>query len=295
MQKSETNSDTKKQAVLLTIIASSLWGTSFPAIKIGLQFMDAYTFVFLRFSFALLLMFGVLLFTKNFALHFNKKRLILFLGITNGVAYLLQYMGMFYTSASKASLLVNLTVIWVALLSPILVKEQISRKKLSGVIISFLGIFLVTTNLDFQSFTTGEIFGDILVIAAGIIWALFIIYNKPLVNESKNMIQSLTLLLLFTMIPLMPVLTFSSANFLTLPWEAWIAITYTAIFCWIIPYLLWSKGLKNISPVTSSVILLNEIIVAVAFSTIILRESLTVVSGIGAALIIIAIIVVSNS
>jgi drug/metabolite transporter (DMT)-like permease len=295
MQKSETNSDTKKQAVLLTIIASSLWGTSFPAIKIGLQFMDAYTFVFLRFSFALLLMLGVLLFTKNFSLNFNKKRLILFLGITNGAAYLLQYMGMFYTSASKASLLVNLTVIWVAILSPILVKEQISRKKLSGVIISFLGIFLVTTNLDFQSFTAGEIFGDILVISAGIIWALFIIYNKPLVNESKNMIQSLTLLLLFTMIPLMPVLTFSSANFLILPWEAWIAITYTAIFCWIIPYLLWSKGLKNISPVTSSVILLNEIIVAVAISTIILRESLTAVSGIGAALIIIAIIVVSNS
>ncbi len=295
MQKSEKTSDTKKQAVLLTIIASSLWGTSFPAIKIGLQFMDAYTFVFLRFSFALLLMLGVLLFTKNFALNFNKKRLILFLGITNGAAYLLQYMGMFYTSASKASLLVNLTVIWVALLSPIVVKEQISRKKLSGVIVSFLGIFLVTTNLDFQSFNTGEIFGDILVIAAGIIWALFIIYNKPLVNESKNMIQSLTLLLLFTMIPLMPVLTFSSANFLILPWEAWIAITYTAIFCWIIPYLLWSKGLKNISPVTSSVILLNEIIVAVAISTIILRESLTAVSGIGAALIIIAIIVVSNS
>ncbi len=295
MQKSEKNSDTKKQAVLLTIIASSLWGTSFPAIKIGLQFMDAYTFVFLRFSFALLLMVGVLLFTKNFPLNFNKKRLILFLGITNGAAYLLQYIGMFYTSASKASLLVNLTVIWVALLSPIILKEQISRKKLSGVIVSFLGIFLVTTNLNLQSFNTGEIFGDILVIAAGIIWALFIIYNKPLVNESENMIQSLTLLLLFTMIPLMPVLTITSANFLTLPWEAWIAITYTAIFCWIIPYLLWSKGLKNISPVTSSVILLNEIIVAVAISTIILKESLTVVSGIGATLIIIAIIVVSNS
>jgi len=295
MQKSEKTSDTKKQAVLLTIIASSLWGTSFPAIKIGLQFMDAYTFVFLRFSFALLLMVGVLLFTKNFSLNFNKKRLILFLGITNGAAYLLQYMGMFFTSASKASLLVNLTVIWVALLSPIILKEQISRKKLSGVIVSFLGIFLVTTNLNLESFNTGEIFGDILVIAAGIIWAFFIIYNKPLVNESENMIQSLTLLLLFTMIPLMPVLTFSSANFLILQGEAWIAITYTAIFCWIVPYLLWSKGLKNISPVTSSVILLNEIIVAVAISTIFLKESLTVVSGIGAALIIIAIIVVSNS
>ena len=294
MQKSKIASGAKKEALLLTIIASFLWGTSFPAIKIGLQYMDAYTFVFLRFFLALLLMFVVLLFTKNVSFKFNKKRLILFLGLTNGLAYLLQYVGMFYTSASKASLLVNLTVVWVALLSPIVIKEQISRKKLSGVIISILGIVLVTTNLDFQSFITGEIVGDILLIAAGIIWALFIIYNKPLVNESKNMIQSLTWLLLFTMIPLIPVTPFSATAFLKLPWEAWIVIIYTAIFCWIIPYLLWSKGLKKISPVTSAVILLNEILVSVIISSIILRESLTVVSAIGAVFIIIAIILVSH-
>ena len=292
MHKSKLTSDTKKEAVLLTIIASSLWGTSFPVIKIGLQYMDAYTFVFLRFSFALLIMLVVVLLTKNITFNFN-KRLILFLGFTNGVAYLLQYIGMFYTSASKASLLVNLTVVWVALLSPLVIKEQVGRKKLTGVIISILGIILVTTNLDFQSFSTGEIFGDIIVIMAGMIWALFIIYNKPLVTGSKNMLQSLTWLLLFTMIPLLPVVPFSTTTFLSLPWEAWMVIIYTAVFCWIIPYLLWSKGLKNISPLTSAVILLNEIIVAVTISTLILRESLTAISGIGAFLIIIAIILVS--
>ena len=293
MLKSKLTSDNKKEAVFLTIIASSLWGTSFPAIKIGLLYMDAYTFVFLRFSFALLIMFVVILLTKNITFNFNKKRLILFLGFTNGAAYLLQYIGMIYTSASKASLLVNLTVVWVALLSPILIKEQVGRKKLTGVILSILGIVLVTTNLDFQSFSTGEILGDIIVIVAGMIWALFIIYNKPLVTESKNMLQSLTWLLLFTMIPLLPVVPFSTTPFITLPWEAWIAIIYTSVFCWIIPYLLWSKGLKNISPVTSAVILLNEILVAVTISTIFLGESLTAVSGIGAVFMIIAIMLVS--
>lgn len=256
--------------------------------------MDPYTFVFLRFFIASLIMLAVILFTKNFSFNFNKKRLILFLGFTNGVAYLFQYIGMFYTLASKSSLLVNLTVVWVALLSPTILKEQIGRKKMAGVILSLLGIVLVTTNLDFQSFGIGEIVGDLLMIAAGMIWALFIIYNKPLVNESKNMIQSLTWLLLFTMLPLIPVVPFSAKNFLTLPVEAWIAIIYTAIFCWIIPYHLWSKGLKNISPVTSSVILLNEIIVAVTISTIVLGESFTAISGIGAGFIIIAIMLVSH-
>ena len=292
MQNPKFITDDKKEALLLTIIASSLWGTSFPAIKIGLQYMDAYTFVFLRFFFALLIMFAVVLFTKKFSFSFN-KRLILFLGCINGIAYLLQYIGMSYTSASKSSLLVNLTVVWVALLSPMLLKEKLGRKKLIGVILSLLGIVFVTTNLDFQSFGIGNIMGDFIVIAAGMIWALFILYNKPLVNETKNLAMSLSWLLFFTIFPLIPVVPFSANNFLTLPWEAWMAIIYTAIFCWNIPYYIWSKGLRKISPVTSTVILLNEIIVSVIISTIFLGESLTVVTGIGAILIIMAIILVT--
>lgn len=293
MRKPNLVTNNNKEAVLFTVIASSLWGTSFPAIKIGLQHMDAYTFVFWRFFFASLTMFAVMLFTKNFSLNFNKKRLILFLGVTNGTAYLLQYIGMVYTFASKSSLFVNLSVVWVALLSPIVLKEQMDRKKVASVIVSLLGVVFVTTNLDFGSLGVGEVVGDLLVIGAGILWALFIVYNKPLVGESKNMIQSMTWLLLFTMLPLLPVVPFSAENFLSLTWEAWIAIIYTAIFCWVAPYYLWMKGLKNISPVTSAVILLNEILVAVMISTLVLGEIMTAASGIGAIFIIIGILLVS--
>ena len=293
MQKPNLVTNDNKKAIVFTVIASSLWGTSFPAIKIGLQFMDAYTFVFFRFFFASLTMVAVMLFTKNFSLNFNKKRLILFLGVTNGIAYLLQYIGMVSTFASKSSLFVNLSVVWVALLSPIVLKEQIDRKKMASVIVSLLGVVLVTTNLDFGSLGVGEVVGNLFVIGAGILWALFIVYNKPLVGESKNMIQSMTWLLLFTMLPLLPVVPFSAENFLSLTWEAWIAIIYTAIFCWVAPYYLWIKGLKNISPLTSAVILLNEIIVAVTISTIILGEVMTAVSGVGAIFIIMAILLVS--
>jgi drug/metabolite transporter (DMT)-like permease len=285
----------KKEAILLTIIASTLWGTSFPAIKIGLLYMDAYTFVFLRFFIATLIMFIFALVTKNFCFDFINKRLIVFLGITNGIAYFLQYIGMSYTSASNSSLLVNLTVVWVAFLSPLITKEQISKKKIFGVILSILGIFFVTTNLDLNNLSGGETSGNLIVIAAGIVWALFIIYNKPLVDNSKNMIQSFAWLLLFTMLPLIPAVPFSISSFLVLPMEAWIAIIYTAIFCWIIPYYLWAKGLKNISPVTSSVILLNEIIIAILISVFFLGEILTLISGLGALFIVTAIIIVSTN
>ncbi|HDQ06718.1 MAG TPA: DMT family transporter [Candidatus Bathyarchaeota archaeon] len=286
-------SDEKKAAVLFTIIASSLWGTSFPAIKLGLQYMDAYTFVFWRFFFASLTMLAVMLLTKNFSFNFKKKRLLLFLGVTNGTAYLLQYVGMVSAFASHSSLFVNLSVVWVALLSPVVLKENIGRKKLAGVIASLLGVVLVTTNLDFGSLGAGEITGDLIVIGAGVLWAVFIVYNKPLVSESKNTIQSMTWLLLFTMLPLLPVAPFSAENFLHLTWEAWAAIIYTAIFCWVAPYYLWLKGLKNVSPVTSAVILLNEVIVAVIISIIFLGEVMTAASAVGAVFIILAILAVS--
>jgi len=283
----------RKKAIVYTILAGFLWGTSFPFIRIGLQYMTPFTFVFLRFLIATLIMFSVMLVTKNINFNFNNKRLILVLGVINGVAYLLQYVGMVYTLAFASSLFVNLSVVWVALLSPVALNERLGGKKVAGVVVSLVGVVLMTTNLDFGSLGTFDIIGNLLVISAGILWAVFIIYNKPLVGETNNLIKSMTWILIFTMIPLLPIATFSMGNVFALSWNSWLIIFYTAIMCWVVPYYFWLKGLKHISPVTSAVVLLTEIIVAVSISTIFLGEILTMISGIGAAFIIIAILLVS--
>ncbi len=283
----------RKKAILYTVLAGFLWGTSFPSIKIGLQHMTPFTFVFMRFLVASVTMFSVMLITKNTSFNFNKKRLIFLMGIINGVAYLLQYVGMVHTLAFASSLFVNLSVVWVALLSPLALKERLGRKKVVGVLLSLVGVVMMTTNLDFGSLGAVDVIGNLLVIGAGILWAVFIIYNKPLVEKTTNLIQSMTWILLFTMIPLLPIATFSMENIFTLSWDAWLAIGYTAIVCWVLPYYFWLKGLKQISPVTSAIVLLTEIIVAVTISTIFLGEILTIISGIGAVTIILAILLVS--
>jgi drug/metabolite transporter (DMT)-like permease len=285
--------DNKKKAVLLTVLAGFLWGTSFPAIKIGLQYMDAYTFVFLRFLTASLVMLAILLFKQGFSFNFNKKRLILLLGIVNGVAYLMEYVGMVFTTASKSSLLINLSAVWVALLCPIVLRERLGAKKTVGVMVSLLGVFLTTTNLKFASLTQGSIMGDLLVVGAGVAWAVFMVYNKPVADASKSLVQPMTLLLICTLIPLLPIAPFSAGVVLSLPLEAWLAILFTAVLCWVVPYYLWLKGLQHLSPATSAVVLLTEIVVAVTISTLFLGEVFTLISGVGAILIVIAIRLVS--
>jgi drug/metabolite transporter (DMT)-like permease len=285
--------DKKKKAIILTILAGVCWGTSFPAIKIGLQYVDAYMFAFLRFFLAAFIVFIILLFKKKLDFKVGRNRTIWFLGIINGIGYLFQYVGMSFTSASKTSLLVNLNAIWVAILSYFMFKESLGNKKMIGILFGILGVFLITTNLNFSSLAQGVIMGDLFVLSSGIVWAFFVVYNKKLVSSAENTFESIAWVLFITVLPIIPFISLSKNASLFLPLEAWLAIIYTAVFCWIIPYYLWMEGLKHISPVTSTIILLIEIIVAVAISSIVLNEIFTLISGIGAIFILLAIILAS--
>ncbi|MGD0203365.1 MAG: DMT family transporter [Candidatus Bathyarchaeia archaeon] len=281
------------KAVFLTVLAGVLWGTSFPAIKIGLNYVNPYLFVFLRFLLASVLMFLILLITKKLTYPIKQKKLILFLGVTNGVAYLSQYIGMNSTTAAKAALFVNLSVVWVALLSPKLQGETLGRRKIFGVLAALTGIIFVTTNLDFSMLSGGQLIGDLLLITSGVIWAFFTIYNKTLVMTSNGLLQSLTWILPLTLLPMLPFVFSSAYQIPALPAQAWLAIIYTAVVCWIVPYYLWLEGLKHITASTSTILLLTEILVAAAISFILLNEIFTIIMVFGALLIVIAIVLVS--
>ena len=282
-----------RKAVFLTVLSGVLWGSSFPAIKIGLRYIDPYMFVFLRFFSAAIFMFIILLFTRKLDIKFANKR-IWGLGILNGVSYLLQNVGISFTAASKSSLLVNLTAVWVAIISWFLLKERFGKKKLLGIILSIIGVFLITTNLNFSELTQGMLLGDILVLSSGVGWSFFIVYNKKYIDNAENSFQFMAWVLFITVIPLIPFIPLSSSVSLNLPIEAWFAIAYTAIFCWIVPYSLWLKGLKHISSVTSTVVLLTEVVVAIIISYFMLDEVFTLISSAGALLILLAIVLVSS-
>ncbi len=285
---------TKSKAVFFTILAGVLWGTSFPIIKIGLKTIDPFTFVFWRFLVSTVTLVVIMLLLRKLEFRIPDKKMLVFLGVANAAGYLLQYVGMPYTTAAKAALFINLSAMWVALLSPKLLGESFSRKKIVGVLFGLMGVVFVSTNLDFSTLGQGQLAGDMLLIVSGFAWALFMIYNKKLVmNSTLGTFQSMTWVLILTLLSIMPFTVLSGPGFFDLSGWAWLAIIWTAIVCWVIPYYLWLEGLKHLSASTSTVLLLSEIIVAVVASVIVLKEPLTVFSTVGAFFIVLAIALVS--
>ena len=284
----------KGKAVLLTILAGVLWGTSFPIIKIGLNTIDPFAFVFWRFLVSSVTMVVVMLLLGKLQFKIANKKLLVFLGIANGAGYLLQYGAMGYTSVAKAALFINLSAIWVAILSPRLLGDHFSRKKIAGVLFGLAGIVFVSTNLNFQLLVEGRAIADLMLIVSGVAWALFMIYNKKLITSSASAtFQWMTWVLLFTLLSIVPFTFLAETGFFTLSIWAWAAVVYTAIACWVIPYYLWLEGLKHLSASTSTILLLSEIVVAVVASVLVLKEPVTVFSTVGALFIVIAIVLVS--
>jgi drug/metabolite transporter (DMT)-like permease len=286
--------NTKSKAVFFTILAGVLWGTSFPIIKIGLKTIDPFTFVFWRFLVSTVTLVVVMLLLRKLEFKITDKKMLVFLGVANAAGYLLQYVGMPYTTAAKAALFINLSAMWVALLSPKLLGESFSRKKIAGILFGLMGVVFVSTNLDFSTLGQGQLAGDMLLIFSGFAWALFMIYNKKLVmNSTLATFQSMIWVLILTLLSIVPFTVLSGPGFFDLSGWAWAAIIWTAIVCWVIPYYLWLEGLKHLSASTSTVLLLSEIVVAVVASVVILKEPITVFSSVGAFFIVIAIAIVS--
>ena len=284
----------KAKAVFFTILAGALWGTSFPIIKIGLRTIDPFTFVFWRFFVSCIVLLIVMLLLKKLEFKIANKKLLIFLGISNALGYLLQYVAMPYTTAAKAALFINLSAMWVALLSPKLLGEKFSPKKIAGVLFGLAGIVFVSTNLDFSTLNQGQTAADVLLTISGLTWAIFMIYNKKLVtNSTSATFQNMTLVLIFTFLSIAPFSVLAGPGFFALDGWAWAAIVWTAIVCWVLPYYLWLEGLKHLSASTSTILLLSEIIVAIVASIIVLKEPVTIFSTIGAFLIVIAIALVS--
>ena len=284
----------KGKAVFITILAGVLWGTSFPIIKIGLSTIDPFAFVFWRFLVSSVTLVVVMIFLGKLQLNVSNTKLLVLLGIANGTGYLLQYGAMGYTSVAKAALFVNLSAMWVAILSPRLLSERFSRRKIVGVFFGLAGIVFVSTNLDFSTLAEGQLVADFMLIISGVAWALFMIYNKKLIMHSTSAtFQWMTWVLIFTLLSIVPFTVLAGPGFLALTGWAWGAIVYTGIVCWVVPYYLWLEGLKYLSASTSTILLLSEIVVAVVASVIVLKEPVTVFSTVGALFIIIAIALVS--
>jgi len=162
---SNVSTKTRFSVIDIMLIGMSLvWGINFSVVKIALTDLSPLSFNSIRFSLASLLLM-TLLWIRERDLGFRREdisRLVLLGLIGNTIYQLLFINGIARTTAGNSSLILGTTPIFVALLSSVLRVEKIQRKIWYGVILSFIGILLISMGADKPQTTSAQSWiGDI--------------------------------------------------------------------------------------------------------------------------------------
>ena len=286
-----------QSAVYLTVFASLIWGTSFPGTKFGLRYVgnDVF-FLWLRFVVAAAITLTVVAMFRQVSFSIFRKPVIWLIGGFNAGGFILQYVGLTMTTASKTALLVDINIVAVAIISYFAFRERLGRIQTAGIVLGIAGAFLLTLNRELR-FEQDQILGDIIVYVAGWSWAFFIILNKKMLSEHTGVEISsaaIATCAVWLTIPAMYLVITGGGDFAVKPLGI-VAVVYLGLFCTSIATLLWALGLEGVSATASATIMLVEVLTALAISIGWLGETLSTAAVAGAVMVMLAIYLVAGT
>jgi drug/metabolite transporter (DMT)-like permease len=274
--------------------ATFCMGTSFIASKILLQTVPPFTLVGWRFFLAAIATLPVIFLLKQrFSGVFTQDwRKIAIVGLlqTAGTMGLL-FLSMLYISASMAAVLLFTNPLWVALLSPIILKEKIRTPQYIGLFLGFLGVVLL---IGFNA-NALEIRGNLLALSSALCWAsatLFAKYNQlkvpPFILSFGQMLVGGILLIILSFFG-NETYNLMSATPKDWFWFAWLVLPSS-----VGSFGLWYVALSRGGAVKASSFLFLAPLFTVITSVLILKTSVSGQQLIGAILVGFALYIVNR-
>jgi len=283
----------RRRDYALILFASVLWGTSFPGSKLTVGTVDPLFLTFARLALGGTLGIGVLAALHRLDLRLFREPIVWLLGGVNAVGFELQNAGILLTTASKTALLVNVNVVFIAILMVIFFREAMSRTKVLGILIGVFGVVVLATKLDPSTLGGGQFEGDLLVFIAGVVWAFYVIGTKKRVDRGGDYI-ALTAGILATGAMVAAVPLFFVGWPLPANNTGWLGIFYLGLVPTFGPLMLYVASMRTISPTISALLILLEVVVAAILSFLMFHDPIDATTLAGGALILVGAYVVSR-
>lgn len=269
------------------LLASFLWGTSFIAGKFAYETLDPALVVLFRLIIAGVILFPITLrfIKENSQSKVNWRKIALLGFLTYPATFLLQFIGLQYTSASSAATMIGIEPLMVILVGQLFFKEKASLAIWLLGTIAFIGVFLLVGLSDSEEIS---LIGCLLVLASTIVVALWLRLSKSVLGNLTPKVYTALSLQLGTLIGLPFMLLLVKDWNINFSYSSIIALLYLGIGCSLFANWAWNKGLSETETNKSGIFLALEPVFGVLFSIILLNDSLSFTSWVGVALVILS-------
>ncbi|MFX0043845.1 MAG: DMT family transporter [Candidatus Hodarchaeota archaeon] len=285
-ENSYTSNRLRRIAIILLILTTLLWGTSFIITKKITQEIPIFLYLGLRFLIAIIGLLPYLIKIKQI-----DKRIIIWGSITGllyFIAIVFQTIGLQTTTAGKAAFITGLSTIMVPFIAWLGFKRSINKRIWIAVFISTIGMAFLLLEGE-----AGIIIGDILVLICAVLYAIFIILNDKYVNLINVYLYSIVQLLIICLFCFgSSFLLNESYSFSSFELGYWLVIIYMGIIVTTGTFIFQNWGQQHQKPAQTAIIFTLEPVFAILFASFIIgNETMTIFGWLGCGLIFVAILI----
>lgn len=277
----------KYNSTLILIITAFLWGSGFIANKVLVDMNMSASFMLMVRSAIYSLCVFVVFFKR---LKFTKKEVTIgiIVGAINAIGFILQTIGVKYTSPSNNAFLTTTNVIMVPFIVFVFFRKKPKLQILFSIVICLIGMAILTNFTSFSSINKGDILT--------LLCALFFAVALAIIGEKGDKLEFSSLSLMIGLTQMIFAFFYfifigkNSMNF-NLDWgKAIFPLIYLGIFCSFIAQTGQLVGQKKLSSSTSAIILTLEGVFGALLSVIVGYEKPTISLFAGGTIMIISLI-----
>lgn len=274
-------------------ICMLIWGITFISSKVLLTHFSPTELFYFRFLLAYVFLF--ILSPKPIVPKLNKTELLYALSGLTGVSlyFMFQNIGLQYTLASNAGVLVAVAPMFTAIVSFFFVsRSSLHRNFILGFFVSIAGVAIISFNGNFVLQLNP--LGDLLIILGALAWGFYSNILIMIEEDGLSLIQRTRKAAFYGLLfvtPLLPFLDFRFGlerfdNFQIIGNFLFLGIAASAI-----SFVAWGYAVRTLGPVKAATYIYFNPIITVVASIIILHEPFTWISFMGTALIIVGLLI----
>ncbi|MBW6478668.1 MAG: DMT family transporter [Bacteroidales bacterium] len=195
------------------------------------------------------------------------------------------------TTAATATLLANNAPIWLGLITVVVLRQRLPRKFWLGLLVAITGLNVL---IGIESWRTMQFnMGDMLSLAAGFFYALYLIYTVE-VRKRVNTITFMSLSLIFMVVMMFFTTWFMGHSFTGYSTRTWLSLAGLGLVSHFLGWLCINYALGHLKGSNVSVTLLAQSVVTAILGIYILGEFLSLNQIIGGLIILSGIYIVNR-
>ncbi|MFH1701075.1 MAG: DMT family transporter [Candidatus Zixiibacteriota bacterium] len=261
---------------VLLIIAVWLWGVSFVATKLCLDYLTPSEIIAARFILALPFLYIISMQRKlSYSFVRGKWGLLALCGIIIAAHLLVQVEGMKTTTATNTVWLLATIPIFIAVFSIIFLKEKLHFIQIGGIAIAAFGVILLISQGELSSFDYLKSYGDWLILISCITWAIYTILARKLSSAAPLAVNNVVLTIAAIIIVPKVLFTSGLTPFMSLPPRIILALVFLGVFCLGLAFWFWAEALSRKPAAKVGAYIYLEPLSTMAVAPFVLNEQIT--------------------